>query len=1242
MNQEAKADRPAVRRFELSADGSHKFWQLELEGESFTVRYGRIGTKGQSRKKELASAELASAEAAKLIRQKTRKGYVEVPSPGSKSVSEPAIDWTAEMRAATLPRRDHPGAAAEPASRTQLWQQITARLRKIEPEFRRGLAKTDPDLRPHVEAVFDRASLDEPPTEPAAIEVEAMHLRLSFGDRRGYLHTYDALLDFWITSWGFPLALRAVVAGASLEIADRHTIAPSVHPGPFEYGSAIQRGFLAPWLRLRSRLAAADEDAWQEARQAAELLRGDASLDDRIGLAFAFPDHPAWAEEELRQAATLKNGALVALATAAADADVVLDAFGQRRFALDVLMTAAPSIIAITSTTAAVSMLAANGAAVTPIIAASLALADDRKKRRRLAEVLERVKHADAVAALVEHIEDRNVGPSARAALKRHPELALEVLASAATGRGQAAEQARGLLARHLKRGKLADHLETLPTAERATVEALLSAQAPPQDEAPAEALPSILATPPWLAPRPPQASLPRVDAEVPTFAEGLDWRDGEREAWSELTPQGWAGGAIETAETVLFLPVTVARLQEMLEDKPDAARNAVRRGARTHRNALARDDVKYPYRLQDLLHIPHAIRRLLLLEYEPQAFEYFYDDPAAERLVAEHGLDALDLLLGLATGGTLPKILRALGPYRSPRVAPLMVDALAKKTGREGALAWLERQGEAAAAGILPLAAGARGKQRELAIEALHIVARQIGHAPILELADAGGESLGAVTRSILAIDPRQRFPKSIPEMPEFWQPATFTRPLLNDGRALPIKAVEHLGAMLAFTRHDVPYAGLLDVREACQPASLAAFAWDLTSAWIAASMPPKHDWALHALGHLGDDDSARRLVPLLRAWPADGGHRRAVSGLEVLANIGSDIALMHLNNLGRTLPFKALKAKAQEKIRRIAERRNLSPEELGDRLVPKLGLDADGSMRLDFGPRQFRVGFDEHLKPYVRAADGKKRKALPKPAKSDDAELAQSAAERFKTLKKDVRTIASSERARLEQAMCRQRRWSADEFRRFLAEHPLLGHLVRRLVWATFEDNALSDVFRVTEDGTLADLADETWELPPDAVVGLPHPLELSPEQRSTGSLLLADYEVIQPIAQLGRDIYTLEDGEPETSELRRWHGRRLVAVKLRGLEKNGWRRGQGDAFDVSHHYERTVASTDGLLHVVLDFEPGFHLDEPDEEQTLGELYLSGRADRGKEARPFSQLNAITMSEIIRDLEDLLRVKA
>jgi predicted DNA-binding WGR domain protein len=80
----AKADAPAApaaasgaaRRFEMSEGGSQKFWEVAVEGPALTVRFGKIGTAGTTQTKTLASAEAATKEADKLVREKTKKGYV--------------------------------------------------------------------------------------------------------------------------------------------------------------------------------------------------------------------------------------------------------------------------------------------------------------------------------------------------------------------------------------------------------------------------------------------------------------------------------------------------------------------------------------------------------------------------------------------------------------------------------------------------------------------------------------------------------------------------------------------------------------------------------------------------------------------------------------------------------------------------------------------------------------------------------------------------------------------------------------------------------------------------------------------------------------------------------------------------------------------------------------------------------------------------------------------------------------
>ena len=68
------------RRFELVAGNSAKFWEVSTSGADVTVRFGRIGTNGQTQTKTLADAESATKHAAKLIDEKTKKGYGEITS----------------------------------------------------------------------------------------------------------------------------------------------------------------------------------------------------------------------------------------------------------------------------------------------------------------------------------------------------------------------------------------------------------------------------------------------------------------------------------------------------------------------------------------------------------------------------------------------------------------------------------------------------------------------------------------------------------------------------------------------------------------------------------------------------------------------------------------------------------------------------------------------------------------------------------------------------------------------------------------------------------------------------------------------------------------------------------------------------------------------------------------------------------------------------------------------------------
>lgn len=66
------------RMFELSEGTSNKFWEVWSEGTEVRTRYGKIGTGGQTTIKDEGDEEKAAKLLAKLIAEKTKKGYVEV------------------------------------------------------------------------------------------------------------------------------------------------------------------------------------------------------------------------------------------------------------------------------------------------------------------------------------------------------------------------------------------------------------------------------------------------------------------------------------------------------------------------------------------------------------------------------------------------------------------------------------------------------------------------------------------------------------------------------------------------------------------------------------------------------------------------------------------------------------------------------------------------------------------------------------------------------------------------------------------------------------------------------------------------------------------------------------------------------------------------------------------------------------------------------------------------------------
>ncbi|MFI9628507.1 DUF4132 domain-containing protein [Streptomyces sp. NPDC052042] len=1195
-----------MRRWEYVEGTASKFWETGAEGSVVTVRHGRRGSTGRTQTKEYASAEAAAEQMRSSIAEKEKKGYREV---GTSQV--PAVPTVPD----TLPAEAPPVLPDEDTfTLPTRWKQMLLPRRGGFPRVPSGVApgafeKIDAEVAEQaswIQRFIDspdsdrglaaqlRAHLAGDPT-PVGAALLTTIVPLSLPD--------SAWAHLWTERYGLPFAARAAAELFSVEATWQQVRSSRTMPQlkvltrpHHTYWSQNRRPVMD---RVRALLAAADEETYRAAVAALADCRTD--LPHRIVVSCLVPSETAWVDELCADPRVLEED----------DPSLLTAMFSSLHSGHQAaLFTHRPPLA---YNAALVATLAEGiGTALAPLLAAQFEegtyFADAVKSA---ADSLVELPSDEAFLALLAHADLKHVRAALLEAMPRYPVRATRLLAAESRrGSGTSADRARRLLQVHLavSREVVSHALPGLDAEVVEIVEPLMN----PVDlvpDAPADTLAEVLTTPPWSRPRSTAKPLV-VTGLTAESVPSAEWLPGERESWAatsswyttERTDGRWTGW-----------------------DADDPAL----------RHALGEGGISSAWLY---IHGPEELVAPYLATWDPS--DMWDAQDTFKPVVARFGVAALPVLLRVAPAQPA-SLAPVLLPFVDVRVARHMADWAARlKTVAVTARSWFTRHGVAAAPLLVPDAVGKAGPARRVAEQALTLVASLHGDEAVREAARGYGAKALAAVDALLVADPLERaLPAKMPELPAWAEPALLPQVLVRSGGALPERSVRHAMTMLALSKPGEVYPGVASLVETAEAASLAEFAWALFEQWQLANMPAQESWVLHALGLLGDDDTVRRLTPVLRTWPGDGAHHRAVEGLGVLASIGSDVALLHLHGIAQRVKFKGLKARAQEKIAEVAAGLGLTGEQLADRLVPDLGLDADGSTVVDYGTRTFTVGFDEQLRPYVLDQDGKRRKDLPKPGVRDDGELAPAERKRFTALKKDVRTIASDQVRRLETAMVTGRSWTAQEFRELFVAHPLLWHLVRRLVWLSETDDGARNAFRVAEDRTFADVADEVFELAEDAAVRLAHPLHLDGEV-TAWSEVFADYEILQPFPQLGRTVLALSDEEREGYRLTRFEGLKVPTGKVLGLERHGWERGVPQDAGVERWISKRLAD-DRCLVIALDTGIAVGVVDMFPEQTLETVWLDTRPQDHWPAREyplrFSGLDPVTVSELLVDLTGL-----
>ena len=228
-----------------------------------------------------------------------------------------------------------------------------------------------------------------------------------------------------------------------------------------------------------------------------------------------------------------------------------------------------------------------------------------------------------------------------------------------------------------------------------------------------------------------------------------------------------------------------------------------------------------------------------------------------------------------------------------------------------------------------------------------------------------------------------------------------------------------------------------------------------------------------------------------------------------------------------------------------------------------------------------------------------------------------------------------------RLEQAMVAGRRWSVADFEAYLVGHPLLGVVIRGLVWGAYGPQGAPRPFQVTEARTYVDAKQQPVKLGQDTV-GLVHPLQLADDERARWLSLWDSRGLLCPFPQLEREVTRFAPEALVGQRFTHACGGLIPHRTLRGqLLGQGWIRGEPqDAGLVAEHVKHfpaadltAVLQHGGLSVVPYDFEEA----QPVE----GVLFLRGRYDPAACAWlppnagiPLREVDPTVLSEVARDL--------
>lgn len=1247
-----------------------KFWQIERQGQEVKLNWGRSGTAGQSQVKNFATEAEAEQFLQQQLKAKLKKGYLPLETgasqPASPDVSPivspevaPIVSHNVSSSASPSPAPDiaQPKSETKTESNTKAKPKIASQLPKpvsgtSQASLLSGHATLTPSIKwtpklrekelvaqyynfsypgevkvlgpaddrtlawkkllPELEKLLkDSVWVGEPEWEalgrsarewaisgqPQKVTPEMAAVLLAVSRRR---HGADYLWQELgpagcLQAWMDARYIRSEVKFSSEYKKYVFEISRVSHPLPLSIWDLSNAKIWA----LRLQLAQMEAAEAQALSTSLEKLRQDAPLSLRLGLDWLLFQENNWQQADIAEWLNLNPSQDPDLWASGwflwpwLRDQTLLDQMAQGFIAKSKEHADLWDNLSLLFEPALYWLLERAGHAATLSLYALIVAGKRAATRKKAVAVLKLIHSEAALICWVELLKHKDAGKEAHLQLSAEPLSGVQILLHKLKQR-KAYPEAETLLT-GLLRSLSPETLDTL----RLTHAKELSQWLPETPSAPmASALPAYFQPEQWQFSADEAKSWPScIDLALPTAPAGMDFSRPVIESDSVLRPYIYDKP-----------PLTAQRDPELLE-------------------RFAGFDYVMLHHL-DWLSDSAALT--FWNESSPQRWNPY--DPKTEdlnKLALRFGLAGLPGFFALCekfSEATYPTLCY----FDTPQVVPLLLKGLLLPSQRNVCKTWFLRHPATALRGLIPLCLNPKLGLQVEALRAVSLLTRapetgtpHLSQSEIQSLAAEFGPEVASAFGALLAHDPLHFRPTKRPKLPPFWKPEQLPPVMLKSGERLPLAALDCLALTLMLDSPGLPYAGVETVKALCTPESLEAFALGLFELWLGDGGSLKHEWAFWGLAHWGAEEAVRQFVPRLEKWPGERSVQRALLGLEVLLAMEKvENAWPELHRLSLKTRYPSVLDKAALLIRKLATENPDGSDGLGDRLVPKMGLDDRSGRDFDLGESQWvrlQIGAGGELE--CLDSQGQKRAKLPNKGLA-------TALKNLKQVHKELEKHIAFQKLRLERAMYQGRRWSIAAFEREVLIHPLLKPLLFGLVWGFYSqaDELPQQCLCLNATGNFVDLQGAPVSIPEGAQIGLVHPLEMMSSLQHWRDLLARERRV-QPFEQLERQIFVAplsELAKTQLPDLGKVASGKVMAL----ISQADWKAPKGSEGELSKALGRGWQA---------DLSLEYHVWALKEYPEVDVFHVHLRRSEGYGGVRLDQVHPIAYSELRRDLARL-----